>query len=339
MVIGKEHYSDNQEQSKLEQDGDSAREQGGHGLPLAACRQQSLHDELIGAMTGRGQESSADNPSPECIRLPEVRTEVEDAKLACTLGHAVNGGPPSENQMKNREQANDCSANVNYGLHHVGPDHRRQSALEGIDQSQCSDNCNRGNFSRSERDGHYDGNGIHAHAFRRGSGHQKQARRQRSQAAAKAALDQRVGSVEIAAKILRQQNKTDDHASHEISQNDLQEGEIGIVGKAGNADDGERAGFGRNNRKRDRPPGNIAVGQKVIAQSPLTLAEAQAEQSDPHEVKRNDREIEFVEFHGSPTRFLKGIQLWIATAAYLREVSSSYISTKGLSPPRHRGAE
>jgi hypothetical protein len=93
---------------------------------------------------------------------------------------------------------------------------------------------------------------------------------------------------------MRQQNETDDDAPDEISEDNLQKCQIRVVGEAGNADDGERAGFGGDNRKGNRPPGNVAVSQEVIAQCALTLAETQAEQSDPHEIERNNREIEFV---------------------------------------------
>ena len=47
----------------------------------------------------------------------------------------------------------------------------------------------------------------------------------------------------------------------------------------------------------DRPPGNVAVGQEIIAQGALALAEAQAEQRDAHEIQRDDREIESVQSH------------------------------------------
>jgi len=139
-----------------------------------------------------------------------------------------------------------------------------------------------------------DGNGIDAHTFSRGSRHQEETRSQRSQPPAKAAVDEFVSSVEIPAEIMWQQKKTDDNASHNVSNDNLQKCEIGIVGEAGNADDGKSAGLGGNNRKRDRPPWNLAIGQEVIAQSSLTLAKAQAEQSDPHKIERDDREIKFV---------------------------------------------
>ena len=96
---------------------------------------------------------------------------------------------------------------------------------------------------------------------------------------------------------MREQNKTDDDASDQIPEDNLQKRQIGIVGEAGDADDGEGAGFGGHNRKRNRPPGNVAVGEEVVAQRASMFAEAQAEQSNPDEIERNNREIEFVETH------------------------------------------
>ena len=72
------------------------------------------------------------------------------------------------------------------------------------------------------------------------------------------------------------------------------ETQVGVVGQAGNADDGERAGFSRDDGKRNRPPGNIAIGEKIIAQRTLRLAKAQTEQRDPRQVQRDNGEIKFV---------------------------------------------
>ena len=65
---------------------------------------------------------------------------------------------------------------------------------------------------------------------------------------------------------MRQQQVADDDPSDEITHHQLQEGEIGVVGQSGHADDGERAGLGGDDGKRNRPPGNVAVGQEVVAQ-------------------------------------------------------------------------
>ena len=197
--------------------------------------------------------------------------------------------------MQNREQAHQRSADINDGLHHVGPDHRRQSAFKGIDQRQSGDDCDGRDLSRPQRDRNHDGNGINSHAFSCGAGHQEEAGSQRPQLLAKAPFDQFVRGIQIAAKIVRQQNKTDDHASHDVSHHHLQKRQIGVVSQTWNADDGERAGFRRDDGKRNRPPGNIPVGEKIIAQRALLLAKAQSEQSDPRQVQRDDGEIKLVQ--------------------------------------------
>ena len=76
---------------------------------------------------------------------------------------------------------------------------------------------------------------------------------------------------------MRQQNEADNHPPHHVSHHDLKKSKIGIVGQPGNADDGERTGFRRHDRKRNRPPRNISPCKKIVAKRPLFFAEAQAE--------------------------------------------------------------
>ena len=97
---------------------------------------------------------------------------------------------------------------------------------------------------------------------------------------------------------MRQEYEGDDDTSHHIAHRDLQKREVRIVGQAGHADDGERAGFGRHDRQRDRPPRNVAVCEKVIAQRALFFSEAQSEQRDADQVDGDDGEVEMVESHG-----------------------------------------
>ena len=83
------------------------------------------------------------------------------------------------------------------------------------------------------------------------------------------------------------------HVSHYY----LKKSQIGVISQAGNTNDGQNTGFGRDDRKRDRPPGDIAVGQKIVAQRALPFAKTQAEECDPSEIDRDDRKIELVEAH------------------------------------------
>src|SRR4029077_11791363 len=101
---------------------------------------------------------------------------------------------------------------------------------------------------------------------------------------------------------MRQQQKADDDAADYVSHDYLQEGEIGVVGETGDADDRQRAGLSCNDRERDGPPWNVAAGEKIIAQRALLLAEAQAKESYACQIESDDRKIEFVQAHAQLDR-------------------------------------
>jgi len=75
----------------------------------------------------------------------------------------------------------------------------------------------------------------------------------------------------------------------------LQEAQIGVEGEPGNADDGQGAGFRGDDGEGDRPPGNVAVRQEVIAQAALRFAEAQSEGRDRRQIERDDRQVDRVQ--------------------------------------------
>jgi hypothetical protein len=75
----------------------------------------------------------------------------------------------------------------------------------------------------------------------------------------------------------------------------LQEGQVGVESQPGDADDGQGAGFGGDDGEGDRPPGNVAVGQEVVAQAALRFAEAQSEDRDRRQIQRDDGQVKRVE--------------------------------------------
>ncbi len=85
-VIHPKHHPHHQEESKLKENRHAAGEQRRHRLLLAPRRQQSLHDELIGAMTRRYEKRSSDHACPESVRVPETQREVEYLQLARARG-------------------------------------------------------------------------------------------------------------------------------------------------------------------------------------------------------------------------------------------------------------
>src|ERR1700687_1012364 len=119
---------------------------------------------------------------------------------------------------------------------------------------------------------------------------------------------------------MRQQHKADDDAPGNISQHHLEKRQVGVICEAGNADDSQGAGFRRNDGKRNRPPGNIASGEEVVAKGVLSLAETQAEQSDPDEIDGDDREIETVQAHGA---CISVARLWSNLMSYVEGYQGS----------------
>src|SRR4029077_20191203 len=118
-------------------------------------------------------------------------------------------------------------------------------------------------------------------------------------------LDEFVGSVKFTAKIVRQENETDDDTPDHVSQHDLQEHQVGVIGQSGNANDGESAGFRCDDGERNRPPWDIAIGEKIVPQRALLLAEAQPEERNPRQVQPDNREVKLVQAH-KPTYVAAG---------------------------------
>ncbi len=83
--------------------------------------------------------------------------------------------------MQNREHSHQRPADINHGLHDVGPDHRRQSAFKGINQRQQRNDRDGRDLSRAQRNRHDNRNGVNPHALRRRARKQKQSGSQRAQ--------------------------------------------------------------------------------------------------------------------------------------------------------------
>ena len=82
-----EPCTDGEKECELNQNNSAAAEQGNARFAQVLCRQQPLHHELIGAMTGHGQETTADKPRPEGIGLAQAESKMEDGDLAGSRSH------------------------------------------------------------------------------------------------------------------------------------------------------------------------------------------------------------------------------------------------------------
>src|SRR5579872_3082182 len=157
----------------------------------------------------------------------------------------MDGCPSTGDEMKDGEEPNHRSADVHRGLDNVGPDHCGHAALKGIDQRKQGDDADGKNVTGASRDvshalnrdanhGRY---GHDAHTFGSGARQKKYRSGDLVQRLAKAALDELIGGEQLAFEIVGKQQDADDDASEEVTDNDLQKAEVGIVSQAGNADD------------------------------------------------------------------------------------------------------
>src|SRR3984957_13991095 len=262
-------------------------------------------------MARGSEERTADDPSPERVRFRKFKERpscmygsIENLELVQPARSGTHRFPPSGHEVQNRKHPDERSDDINQGLDDVGPDHGCQPSLKRIDQGQQRDDCYRTNFSRTQSDRYNDRNGIYAHSLGCGAGQQKDSRSHRPQFWSEASLNQLVGRVQLAAKILRQQQTTDDNAPQQISHRPLKKSEIRIVGQAGNTDNGQCAGFCRNDREADCPPGNFAVGEEIIAHGPLPLSKSQPEQRDPRKISRDDQQVDPIQSQAGPSVYV-----------------------------------
>ena len=225
-------------------------------------------------MGGGCQESAAYHSGPEAVAVRGTEAEIEDTKLASAACDVIYDAPASRYQMQDGEESDDGAGDVDGHLHYVGPNYRRHASLERVDQRQQRNNCdgnNIPNFRRdpemgkdtAECDADNDRNCPDADAFRRCARRQEESGSKAMQASSKTRVDELISSVELSPKVLGYEDNANHHPRDKIAEHNLQEAKVAVVCQARNADHSQRTGFSRNYRQRDRPPGDIAVRQKV----------------------------------------------------------------------------
>src|SRR5262244_971440 len=98
-------------------------------------------------MAGGIEKHSSNHSRPEGVSLKKVQGKIEYAEFACTRCGCMNRRPAAWNQMGQRDEPDDCPANVNHHLNHVCPDHRRESALKCVNQGEHHDDCHSGHIA------------------------------------------------------------------------------------------------------------------------------------------------------------------------------------------------
>jgi hypothetical protein len=116
--------------------------------------------------------------------------------------------------------------------------------------------------------------------------------------AAEAPIDELVGGEHLAMKVARQEEHRYDDAADHVAEDHLKEAEVSGEGHARDADDGERAGLGGDDRERDGPPGHAAVGEEVALErlrcGAFLFAKAQAEEGNSYQIGDDEDQVEGV---------------------------------------------
>ena len=102
--------------------------------------------------------------------------------------------------------------------------------------------------------------------------------------AAEAALEQLVRGVDLAAEVGGDEEGGDQEPPDDVADHELQERPVAAVGRAGRADEGERARLGGHDAGGDGPPRHAARGQEVVAHGLAAAAQPGAEGGDGHHV-------------------------------------------------------
>ncbi len=301
LIEDVEPGADEQEKRELQEDDDAGAEQRCCGLAQIARGEQALHHQLVGAVRGHGEEGAAEDAGPEGVGCREIEREVEHVEFARGGCDGMNHRPAALHVRAEREQRDDGAADVDRHLHDVGPDDGSHAALERIEQRECGDDGDGQNVARADRDADDDRDCEDAHALRRGARDEKERGGDLVQRGAEAAVDELVRGEHLAGEVARKEEGGDDDAAEHVTDDDLQKAEVAGERDAGDGDDGESGGFGRDDGERDGPPWDRVVGEEVAFERAVCgcgaarFAEAQAEERDADEVSRYESEIEDAE--------------------------------------------
>ncbi len=122
----------------------------------------------------------------------------------------------------------------------------------------------------------------------------EQRRRQHFYLAAETSIEKLIDGQQLAAKIRRDEQQRNDDATEQVTEDQLQKLKVSATREsdAGNRDESDRRGFGRNDRKGHSPPRHGTIAEKVVARGLLLAAKPGPKQNDPDQVAEDDDEIE-----------------------------------------------
>src|SRR5262249_6396194 len=144
--------------------------------------------------------------SPKAVRTGKefggrTEAEIENLKFRLSVGDCGDVGPAAGDLVKNGEEADDGSCDVEEHLYDICPDNSCHPAFVGVENCESHNQPDGRHFSRAENNCDDDGNREDANAFGEGTQDQECSRSKAPEAIAEAASHEFVGRKHFPAEI------------------------------------------------------------------------------------------------------------------------------------------
>jgi hypothetical protein len=114
-----------------------------------------------------------------------------------------------------------------------------------------------------------------------------------------------VGRLLFASEVSGKQPDRYADPADQISQGELEKGEVASRADTGNGDDGERGRLGRDDREQDGPGGEIPRAEEIVGRAPLMPGDPQPDPERKDEVQADDDDVQTMQI-GAESGSLEG---------------------------------
>ena len=126
----------------------------------------------------------------------------------------------------------------------------------------------------------------------------KQQTRGTLHSASKVPVEDFVGREQLAGKVPRQQFRSHDPATEDVTKRQLQESQIAGVGHTGHAQESDRAGLSRDDRTQHSPPRHVAPTDHELGGAASTAAYPHSKDDHAEQIAAKNCRIDPVNIHG-----------------------------------------
>lgn len=176
--------------------------------------------------------------------------EIEELEFVAAGGGDLRDFVPSTgDSVEEKREGNEAASEVEQELGDVGPNDGFHAAFEGVENREGNDDEDGETLGSTEGNADDQGDGGNTHAFGQSARAEKGQGGDSAHFCAETSFDNGVGGEEFAAKIAGKEYEGNQEAADDVAENELEESEIGGIGERGSADDGERGGFGGDDRE------------------------------------------------------------------------------------------